>query len=104
MNIIKQFFASKRNILNYSLLNRVEDIKSKYATNSNFFSFALEKAEIFATEFYHAFHGASMEGEKFDKYAKEINYKPMFRRAGTLFAGGFLLHSLLTSKLYEYAE
>jgi hypothetical protein len=95
---------TKNNILNYSLLNRVEDIKSKYANNSNFFSFAFEKAEIFATEFYHAFHGASMEGEGFDQYAKQINYKPMFRRAGTLFAGGFLLHSLLTGSLLGTME
>lgn len=95
---------TRNNLLNYSLLNRVEDIKAKYSTSKNFFSFVGEKAEIFATEFYHAFHGASMEGEKFDAYAKHINYKPMFRRAGSIFAGGFILHSLLTGSLLGSME
>ena len=92
------------NFLNYSLINRIEDIQNKYKNSQNPFAPLFRRIEIFATESYHAFHGASMEGDAFDKAAREIGYKPWLRRAGTVFAAGFALHSLLLGGLLGSME
>lgn len=93
------------NFLNFSLLNRIENIKQKYSlAPPSFMNPIFERGEIFATEVYHAFHGASMAGDVFDKAARSIDYTPVFRRMGTVAAGGFLIHQLLTGALFGSME
>ncbi len=93
-----------RNFLNYSLLNRVETIKASYKNSHNIFAPLLERIEIFGTEFYHAMQGATMQGDEFDTLARSIDYTPFFRRLGTVFAGGFLIHSVLSGNLLGTME
>lgn len=93
-----------KNFLNYSLLNRVESIKASYLNSKSLFAPIMERMEIFATEFYHAMQGATMQGDEFNTLARSIDYTPFFRRLGTVFAGGFLLHSVITGSLLGTME
>lgn len=93
-----------QNFLNYSLINRIEDIQNKYKNSQNPFAPLFKRIEMFASETYHAFHGASMAGDAFDTAARDIGYKPWLRRAGTLFAAGFLLHSAIFGSLLGSME
>ncbi len=91
---------NENNIFNTSLINRLSEIKERYREDSSIIGRASEFLEVQGTKMYHAFMGASMEGETFDKALKEIDMKPFFtKRYGTLIAGGFLLHQLFTGAL-----
>lgn len=90
--------------LNSALIRRTEEIKGRYKDANGIGKMLLEKAELFGAQLYHSFYGASMSGETFDRAMKDMDVSLPFRRGGTLFAGGFLLHQLFTGSLFGTME
>lgn len=103
------------NQLNESLLNRIEEINTRYQ-NPNFLDNILRRTEIFGAEMYHSFFGATLSGEldrdvdgeikkvSYDKLAGELDAKPIFRRFGALAVGTALIHQVLTTGIFGSME
>lgn len=103
----------KFNDLNRSLLERIAVINETYSSSDNMFSSIMRKGEIFGAEMYHAFFGATLEGDvklqvggeilegDYDTFAKNIfDAKPLFRRFGLLVAGTAMVHQLVTTGIF----
>lgn len=91
------------NPINASLIERTKLIKARYK-DSGILGKIGEKVELLGTQMYHAFFGASMSGETFEKGMKEAGSRPIFARLGTLAVGGMLLHQALTGSLFGTME
>ncbi len=94
---------NENNPLNAALLDRLMEIKERNA-DRGFFGKASEIVESFGAQIYHAFHGASMEGDQFDAAVKELGLNVPMRRASTLVLGGFLMHQIATGALFGTME
>lgn len=93
----------ENNPLNYALLDRLVEIKERNA-DRGMLGKASEIVESFGAQIYHAFHGASMEGDQFDAAVKELGLNVPMRRLSTLVLGGFLMHQVATGALIGTME
>ena len=91
------------NPLNKALGERLTEIGERYQ-NSNFVGRVFERIEKFGAKAYHAFFGASLGGPEYEEMTQELGEKTYLRRAGVLFAAGFLGHQLLTTGLFGSME
>lgn len=91
------------NPINSSLIERTKIIKNRYA-NSGIIGKIGEKVELLGAQMYHAFFGASMSGDAFEKGIKAAGSRPVFARLGTLAVGGMILHQALTGSLFGTLE
>ncbi len=94
---------NENNPLNEALIDRLMEIKERNA-NRGILGKASEVVESFGAQMYHAFHGASMEGENFDSAVKELGLNVPMRRLSTLVLGGFMLHQIATGSLLGTME
>ncbi len=95
---------NENNPMNLALLDRLLEIRSRNA-DRGMFGKVSEVIESFGAQVYHAFHGASMEGDFFDKSVKQLGIKNVLgRRLSTLVLGGFLLHQTVTGSLLGTME
>ena len=92
-----------KNPINESLLNRVEEINNRYSGTGRVGSF-FKQVETLGAKTYHAFFGASFSGEDYETGIKKLGSGTLLKRAGILFAGGFLGHQLLTGGLLGSME
>lgn len=83
--------------LNTALLKRLNEIDKSFADSEGLINKGLKKLQMFGAQVYHSYFGATMEGANFDKEIKRLDIRLPFRRFGSVFAGGFLLHQFFTS-------
>lgn len=93
----------KNNPINTALIERLDEIDNRYQ-NSGFVGNVFKKVEQFGAKAYHAFFGASLQGEMFDEAMAADGRKTYLRRGGVLVAAGFFGHQLLTGGLFGSME
>ena len=108
-NLYRQRYINSE--MNESLLRRIGEINSRYQ-DPNMFENVLRRTEIFASEMYHSFFGATMEGNltreidgevkevSYDKLAKDLKATPIVKRLGALVLGTAFVHKALTSGFF----
>ena len=99
------FFESyiNNNPINKSLLNRLEEIDSRYQ-GTGFLGSVAKRIESMGAKTYHAFFGASMAGEEYEEGVRKLGGSTHLRRAGTLFLAGLLGHQVITGGLFGSME
>jgi hypothetical protein len=119
--------VTEHNDLNRSLLEKITDINSRYASGSGFINNLMRRTEIFGAEMYHSFFGATMEGEvdvklggkqqaiyddagtfvrnkTYEEVAETLRASPIVKRFGALVLGTAFIHQMMTGAFFGMME
>ena len=92
------------NPLNQSLRQRIGEIYGRYGEQPSKWQKVNRSMELAGTQLYHAFFGATMQGDDYVKAMASEGWGNKLGRGATIFAGAFALHHVLTTGIFGTME